>query len=842
MKLFGGTSAVLLASASALNPRDWLQAKFQQTQLAGVNSQYLNNALSSSDQKDVLLNLNENSPQMGYNPLSLLMTGGATGLNKADIIGNMKNNIKNQLYNNFQSAPFNPALLQYAKAGGTGNTGALNKDQIILSQMKDPEATILRLKRDSNAAVRARGNLLMKKMVARNVITDDPYLPDLFIDNDKQKIKDYLFAKQLDKADPYMKTLLYRKFNSGARGASPTTPDKDLIKTQILAQQFGDSINQVSPNDAYLMFKFLQTSSAANGGRVPANIILDVALGQDVAGIKANEFEEKFGVSATDYVCAAHEESIRVPCMVNQETVTPDECRVKGCCYNKLNSDGSAANAHGGDVPICYHNLLGKIGSGIARHMINDDNIKALFGGEMPQLTDLTAAQTWAEQQMPEVVFRLVKEEGSFYGNPAGQMDWWDNMYDSTDKKFSIYATPAPKTNKREWKPHGPTAMPNAGNLQIPEVGGFLQGNDPRVQDLDFIIGNHINKVRTELNSESYTCRLIPKELMVNCYDNNYDALSTEKQGKDPAAACGEMGCCFREVNLFEKGNIPVCYRSLRSGYCDLDVTKRGNTAALTPEQQRADKWWKGNPYREECGSQGISRGECLLNPQCCFDTNPRQEGEAHCYKRGGVESLFNQKTGQMGHQCDLTAIQLRENCFDNNNRMGKLLNRIATQDQCEMAGCCFSQPAFDASQALGVLGTMNMAGPHCFKRPTDLNNQGGVADNYAALGTVTIGDLNKVCAADPRWPSIRSRQWVKSATTGRYELTNTLEDRPLSREACTAGGAQVTDRHTCVYTLGCCFEKSSNPINPWCYKARLVKKNPAHAASVTAGQPIVIP
>ena len=119
----------------------------------------------------------------------------------------------------------------------------------------------------------------------------------------------------------------------------------------------------------------------------------------------------------------------------------------------------------------------------------------------------------------------------------------------------------------------------------------------------------------------------------------------------------------------------------------------------------------------------------------------------------------------------------------------------------------------------------MNLAGPHCFKRPTDLNNEGGLADNYAQLGIVSIGQLKKVCVNDPLWPKINQREWVKNAVSGRYELTNTAVERPLSREPCTKNGAPITDRHTCVYVQGCCFEKSSNPINPWCYKARLVKK-----------------
>jgi hypothetical protein len=828
MKLFGG---LMLATASAqLNVVDWLKAKYQSTQLDGVNQvNNVGNLLGAAEQAEVMLNLNDHSPQMGMNPLSLMMTGGATGISKTEIVDNMKNNLKNQMYSQFQSMPINPAILSYAQGGGSDNTGTLSKSQLLYSQFPDPMGTILRMKKSSSTTVRNRAGDLMKKMVARNMLTDDPYLPDLFVDNDKQKIKDYLFAKQLDNADPYMKTLLYRKFNSGS-SATSTVGNKDLMKTQFLANQFGDSINKVNPNDAYLMFKFLQTSAAGNAGRVPANIILDVALGSDVAGIKANEFAEKFGVTAAEYVCAAHEESIRVPCMVNQETVTPGECAAQGCCYNKLSEDGSTTFSHGAaTVPICYHNLLGKIGSGIARHMINDDNIKSLFGGSMPRLEDLTEAQTWAESQMPDVIRRLVKEEGSYYGMPSGQGDWWSNMYDSSENKFSIYATPAPATREFEWKPHGPTAMPGAAQLQIPEVGGFLNGDNSAtnpVNDLDFIIGNHVDKIRGELNSNSYTCRLIPKENMVNCYDNNYDALSTSG---DPAGECEAKGCCFREVNLFEKDNLPVCYRSLRSGYCDLPSAQRamnGGNPATGSDAAARDNWWVANPYREECGAQGISRGECLLNPQCCFDTNPRREGEAHCYKRGGVESLFNQKTGKMADQCDLTAIPLRESCFDGTSKMGKLLNRIATEDQCHTAGCCFSQAAADASSALGVLGTMNMAGPHCFKRPTllDSNKQ---ADNYADITRLTISDLSKVCANDPKWPELETREWNHDTTTNRWTLTNQTTKKKLSRQPCTANGTPITDRHTCIYTHGCCFEKSSNPINPWCYKARLVKTTP---------------
>jgi len=123
----------------------------------------------------------------------------------------------------------------------------------------------------------------------------------------------------------------------------------------------------------------------------------------------------------------------------------------------------------------------------------------------------------------------------------------------------------------------------------------------------------------------------------------------------------------------------------------------------------------------------------------------------------------------------------------------------------------------------------MNLAGPHCFKRPQDLDST-TTADNYALLDKVKVGDLKKVCVNDPKWPSLYKRGWEKNAA-GKWELTTSTDvttKRPLSRQACTDNsGNLIMDRHKCIYEQGCCFEKSSDPINPWCYKARLVKDTP---------------
>ena len=68
---------------------------------------------------------------------------------------------------------------------------------------------------------------------------------------------------------------------------------------------------------------------------------------------------------------------------------------------------------------------------------------------------------------------------------------------------------------------------------------------------------------------------MIPKEHMVDCYANNYDAILGEE------TACASKGCCYREQNLFE--DKPVCYRSLRAGFCDphKDATFDGKSSTF---------------------------------------------------------------------------------------------------------------------------------------------------------------------------------------------------------------------------------------------------------------------
>ena len=180
------------------------------------------------------------------------------------------------------------------------------------------------------------------------------------IDKDTSGVKDFMVGQALSDTSahsPLITTALNRNI-AGLDLTNSISSNSDLFKNQFASKTFQSQINQVAPNDAYLMFKFIHDSSAKNDGRIPAQTILDIAFGSDVLDIKAEDFKANFGVSGTDFICAAHEHSLRVPCMVNQATVTQPMCAEKGFCYNRVKEDGNGY-VDPNKVPICYMNVLG---------------------------------------------------------------------------------------------------------------------------------------------------------------------------------------------------------------------------------------------------------------------------------------------------------------------------------------------------------------------------------------------------------------------------------------------------------------------------------------------------
>ena len=182
-----------------------------------------------------------------------------------------------------------------------------------------------------------------------------------------------------------------------------------------------------------------------------------------------------------------------------------------------------------------------------------------------------------------------------------------------------------------------------------------------------------------------------------------------------------------------------------------------------------------------------------------------------------------------------------REGCFNAATKHGQLLNRIATVEQCDAMGCCFDAKAAESNKNMSLFGLnlgtkrwlrasrwfiFNLAGPHCYGGPSNLDRQ-FTNSNYNGLQRKRPSELQRVCANSPKWPSLNVRKWEENPLTGRFELQNMSTDRPLSRQACLSQSRRVHDRHKCIYELNCCFEKSGDPNEPWCYKSRLVEKSP---------------
>jgi hypothetical protein len=832
MKLFSSTSLLVGSNAmlSGLEDMDltkFLLMQMQQRQFTAdpVNSFGASGGKTAADMSNFLSQINmvnNGNVSNQQNMMQILMGGQSmTGINKDDYIKNWKDQMMNQAYASMNvggNGLLSPMFLQYAK-----NDGKIDKEQFIYSSMQEPLGTIMRLKRNGEP----KGDELFKRYIARtsNMFGNDEVPADLFIQGDKEGLKKYLMAKQVQQmqAAPggdFTTALMYRKLTGQA--ADPSVTDKELMAAGMFAGQLDQNGAAVKPNDAYLMFKFLKLSSQKDAGRVPAKTVLEIALGEDVASIKADDFEQLFGVDQSEFICLAHENSVRVPCLVNQGTVTAETCP-KHCCFNGLQSDGEMQSD--ANVPICYHNLLGKIGAGIAKHMINDQNIEKLFGGNLPNLADLTDATEWAEAQMPEVLRRLNKDDGDFFGNPQGKTSWWEQTY--SDNSFNIHVTPAPSTNgaRSNWVPHG-TDMPPGWIPQTGKYGVGEEQTNAELISLDQIISSELSKVRNSLNNESYTCKLVAKKDMVNCYTNNYEAL----KGASPEQSCNAKGCCYKEGNIFD--DAPVCYRSLRHGFCDPHVPG----AALS--NAAADKWWAANPIRKACGSQdGVTKHSCELNPSCCYSDNPRVAGDPWCYYRGGVETLVAEGDASADAQCAAVNILKRQKCFDESNKFGSVLNKMANKEQCLQAGCCFDKNALDENNKIGGLlgGSIDLTGPHCFKKQNDMLDSSD-AHSWTNVGTTDGTDykvplykpsqLTKTCddsatGAGALWPQLNQNRWTKDPKTGSWVFENTSVSRPAIREKCD----DTIDSHKCEYSLGCCFQKSSDPRHPWCYKPRYVKK-----------------
>lgn len=80
-----------------------------------------------------------------------------------------------------------------------------------------------------------------------------------------------------------------------------------------------------------------------------------------------------------DYVCAVHSPDLQTPCRALPAGGSSLDCFNVGCCLR----DNPA-----GGKPICYENILGNIGVGMAASIWDEDYIvKTIFKGKLPELS-----------------------------------------------------------------------------------------------------------------------------------------------------------------------------------------------------------------------------------------------------------------------------------------------------------------------------------------------------------------------------------------------------------------------------------------------------------------------
>ena len=90
----------------------------------------------------------------------------------------------------------------------------------------------------------------------------DSNLMDMMIDRDTSGVKDFMLGQALRETSaqsPLIATALNRNIG-GVDVSNSISSNSDLFKNQFAGDNFRSRIDQVAPNDAYLMFKFIHDS------------------------------------------------------------------------------------------------------------------------------------------------------------------------------------------------------------------------------------------------------------------------------------------------------------------------------------------------------------------------------------------------------------------------------------------------------------------------------------------------------------------------------------------------------------------------------------------------------
>uniref|UniRef100_H2YX77 P-type domain-containing protein n=1 Tax=Ciona savignyi TaxID=51511 RepID=H2YX77_CIOSA len=342
----------------------------------------------------------------------------------------------------------------------------------------------------------------------------------------------------------------YRSHSRLAREAQKAIVRGDL-RTAVSFMLLDANRGRRTFNESYerneALFAFMVDNQKSHPGRINPGIIMSLAQDQKINALPDKDFMELFGVSAFDYVCAAHQPSLRLPCSKLRGNTYHSslDCINAGCCL--------AQASFPDERPICYDNLLGGVGVGLVKHIWDEDFIiRTVFNNQLPTL------ESFYPDGIPWIPSRDVPASLSNAGAlDPNQPNWFGSL-----NVNGVMLHPRPTglpigPNKFRpnfvWTPHGPTPfptlMPQDGSRVVPAVTsspGVVGGPYvPPAGSSPIVMGLNLNNMAS--------CRGVQRNDRYECMPN----LQSMVPGGE--AACGRLDCCFDPV--WNDMSVPACFR-----------------------------------------------------------------------------------------------------------------------------------------------------------------------------------------------------------------------------------------------------------------------------------------
>lgn len=472
----------------------------------------------------------------------------------------------------------------------------------------------------------------MSRLVFRSVLSGEKLT--------KQGIMDHIIDNMLSNNFDYYTTTAFKALLGG---------NKKLARTFLMLGQMKNfNVKVEYPRNEAIFASFVKTQ-ADHPGKINPTMIFKLAMNEKIPALTPDlSFSELFGVSAFDYVCAVHSPDLQTPCRALPDGGSSLDCFNAGCCLRD-NPDGGK--------PICYENILGNIGVGMAASIWDEDYIvNTIFKGNLPELSSF----------YPDGIPWLVSTSAPAFVDAFKARDpaaWWNSLSPLGGLRNPI---PTGRPNVQadafnpnfQWQPHGVTPFP------FPTQAPDLPAGVPAVTSAPGEFGGNAHApvaapgpVVVGLSLDTFPgCYTTAIEDRIPCMGNE------EAWTKTGETKCANIGCCYNKD--ISDPSVPACFSSRDRGQCH-------NVA----DEEKID-----------CGKPGITADECLSDARCCYDSTTKMNG----YK--SVPWCYYKKYSFLPSdvRCKAVADDKRVACFPKKGLFN--FNTFVSETTCEAAGCCYDK------------------------------------------------------------------------------------------------------------------------------------------------------